>query len=137
MTVIPQKIMSTERQAIHAVYDDPQVDGMEDLYEAKMSLQQNFEQAYAEVIASGDTAAQTWIHFCTAAGALEPKEEDFRRIGTALPATHGLIIRPALHPSNTPQRWENKRHARGQRSPLNILDEQLVAVAPSHIQHDA
>ena len=75
--------MSTERQSIHAVYDDPQVDGMEDLYEAiasKMSLQQNFEQAYAEVIASGDTAAQTWIRFCLHCSRrfeTQPQEEDF------------------------------------------------------------
>lgn len=75
--------MSTERQSIQAVYADPQVDGMEDLYQAiasKMSLQQNFAQAYAEVIASGDKAAKTWIRFCVKSSSrfqTQPKEEDF------------------------------------------------------------
>ena len=37
-------------QSIQAVYADPQVDGMDDLYQAiasKMSPHQNFAQAYA------------------------------------------------------------------------------------------
>ena len=70
-------------QSIQAVYADPQVDGMDDLYQAiasNMSPHQNFEQAYAEVIAAGGTAAQTWIRFCVHSSSrfkTPPKEEDF------------------------------------------------------------
>ena len=70
-------------QSIQAVYANPQVDGMDDLYQAiasKMSPHQNFEQAYAEVIAAGGTAAQTWIRFCLHCSRrfeTQPKEEDF------------------------------------------------------------
>ena len=70
-------------QSIQAVYADPQVDGMDDLYQAiasKMSPHQNFAQAYAEVIAAGGTAAQTWIRFCVQSSSrfkTPPKETDF------------------------------------------------------------
>ena len=70
-------------QSIQAVYANPQVDGMDDLYQAiasKMSPHKNFEQAYAEVIAAGGTAAQTWIRFCVRSSSrfkTQPNEEDF------------------------------------------------------------
>ena len=70
-------------QSIQAVYADPQVDGMDDLYQAiasKMSPHQNFAQAYAEVIAADGTAAQTWIRFCVHSSSrfkTPPKEKDF------------------------------------------------------------
>lgn len=73
----------SDLQSIRAVFDEPQVNGMDDLYQAiasKMSPQQNFEKAYAEVITSGDTAAQTWIRFCVQSSRrfkTPPKEEDF------------------------------------------------------------
>ena len=75
--------MINDCQSIQAVYADTKVDGMEDLYQAIasiMSLQQNFEQAYAEVNGSGDIAAQTWIRFCVQSRSrfkTQPKEEDF------------------------------------------------------------
>ena len=55
-------------QSIQAVYADPQVDGMDDLpsHRIKNEPSAELEQAYAEVIASGDTAAQTWIRFLPA-----------------------------------------------------------------------
>ncbi len=70
-------------QSIHAVYDDPQIEGMEDLYEAiaaKMRNRQSFNQAFGEVIASGGAAAQTWIRFCVQSSTrfqTPPEEVDF------------------------------------------------------------
>ena len=55
------------REEIRAVFADPQLDGMERLYDAigEMLLEgTEFENAYSLVIAAGDDQATTWIRFC-------------------------------------------------------------------------
>ena len=55
------------RDEIHAVFADPQLDGMDRLYEAigEMLLTgTEFENAYSLVIAAGDVQANIWIKFC-------------------------------------------------------------------------
>ena len=55
------------RDEIRVVFADPQIDGMEHLYEAigQMLLAgAEFENAYSFVIGAGDVQATTWIRFC-------------------------------------------------------------------------
>jgi hypothetical protein len=55
------------RDEIRAVFADPQLDGMERLYDAigEMLLEgTEFENAYSLVIAAGDVQATAWIKFC-------------------------------------------------------------------------
>ena len=55
------------RDEIRAVFADPQLDGMERLYDAigEMLLTgAEFENAYSLVIGAGDVQATTWIKFC-------------------------------------------------------------------------
>ena len=55
------------REEIRAVFADPQLDGMDRLYEAigEMLLAgAEFDNAYSLVIAAGDSHATTWIKFC-------------------------------------------------------------------------
>ena len=55
------------RDEIRAVFADPQLDGMDRLYDAigEMLLTgAEFENAYSLVIAAGDVQATTWIKFC-------------------------------------------------------------------------
>ena len=55
------------KQKIRAVFADPQVDGMEVLYQCIGELLKDgaeFDKAYSLVIAAGDTPANTWIRFC-------------------------------------------------------------------------
>ena len=55
------------RDQIRAVFADPQLDGMDHLYDAigEMLLTgAEFENAYSLVIAAGDVQATTWIRFC-------------------------------------------------------------------------
>ena len=52
---------------IRAVFADPQLDGMNHLYDAIGAMlldQADFERAYSLVIAAGDAPATTWIKFC-------------------------------------------------------------------------
>ena len=69
--------------AIHAVYNDPQIEGMEALYAAiaeQLNSGADFEQAYATVVASGGPIAATWIRFCvqcTTRFSTPPIEADF------------------------------------------------------------
>ena len=69
--------------AIQAVYNDPQIAGMEALYAAiaeQLNSGADFEQAYATVVASGDPIAATWISFCvqcTTRFSTPPIEADF------------------------------------------------------------
>ena len=55
------------KEEIRAAFADPQLDGMDRLYEAigEMLLTgAEFENAYSLVIAAGDDQATTWIRFC-------------------------------------------------------------------------
>ena len=55
------------KDEIRAVFADPQLDGMNRLYDAigVMLLDHaDFENAYSLVIAAGDEPATTWIKFC-------------------------------------------------------------------------
>ena len=55
------------RDEIRAVFADPQLDGMERLYDAigEMLLTgAEVENAYSLVIGAGDVQATTWIRFC-------------------------------------------------------------------------
>lgn len=53
--------------AIHAVFDDPQLEGMDQLYAAIAEELRNgadFGQAYSTVIEASGPTAITWIRFC-------------------------------------------------------------------------
>ena len=68
------------RDEIRAVYDDPQVNGMDDLYEAigrAINDGADFDRAYQLVVATGGPAAKTWIRFCVQCSTRfdEPPEE--------------------------------------------------------------
>ena len=55
------------KEEIRAVFADPQLDGMDALYQSIGEMLQDgaeFENAYSLVIAAGDTQATTWIAFC-------------------------------------------------------------------------
>ena len=60
------KSMAT-RDEIRAVFADPQLDGMDCLYDAIGAMLQDgseFQPAYALVVSAGDAPATTWIRFC-------------------------------------------------------------------------
>ena len=68
------------RDEIRAVFADPQLNGMESLYESigEMLLTgAEFEKAYSLVIAAGDVQATTCIKFCVQCATRfdEPPEE--------------------------------------------------------------
>ena len=55
------------REEIRAVFADPQLDGMDELYQCIREMLQDgadFENAYSLVIAAGGNPANTWIRFC-------------------------------------------------------------------------
>ena len=55
------------KEEIRAVFADPQLDGMDALYQSIGEMLQDgaeFDNAYSLVIAAGDTPANTWIRFC-------------------------------------------------------------------------
>ena len=55
------------KDEIRAVFADPQLDGMDGLYDAIGAMLKDgaeFETAYSLVIAAGDAPANTWIRFC-------------------------------------------------------------------------
>ncbi len=55
------------KEEIRAVFADPQLEGMDALYQCIGEMLQNsaeFENAYSLVIAAGDAPANTWIRFC-------------------------------------------------------------------------
>ncbi|WP_071841254.1 hypothetical protein [Synechococcus sp. WH 8020] len=55
------------RDEIRAVFADPQLDGMETLYEAIGAMLNDgaeFDRAYSLVFAAGSEPAKTWIQFC-------------------------------------------------------------------------
>ena len=55
------------KEEIRAVFADPQIDGMDVLYQCIGEMLQDgaeFENAYSLVIAAGDAPANTWIRFC-------------------------------------------------------------------------
>ena len=65
------------------MFTAPEVEGMEELYAAigsRLQAGDDFETAYAEVIAKGGSEATTWIRFCvqSATRFVEPPvEADF------------------------------------------------------------
>ena len=68
------------KEEIRAVFADPQIDGMDALYQSIGEMLQGgaeFENAYSLVIAAGDTPANTWIRFCVqcATRFYDPPEE--------------------------------------------------------------
>ena len=55
------------KEEIRAVFADPQLDGIDALYQCIGEMLQDgaeFDNAYLLVIAPGDTQANTWIRFC-------------------------------------------------------------------------
>jgi hypothetical protein len=55
------------KEEIRAVFADPQIDGMDALYQCIGEMLQygaEFDNAYSLVIAAGDTPANIWIKFC-------------------------------------------------------------------------
>ena len=55
------------REEIREVFADPQLDGMEALYEAIGAMLKDgaeFDRAYSLVIEAGSEPAKTWIQFC-------------------------------------------------------------------------
>ena len=55
------------RDSIRAVFADPQLEGMEDLYQmigAMMKDGVGFERAYELVLQSGANSSMTWVRFC-------------------------------------------------------------------------
>ena len=55
------------KEEIRAVFADPQIDGMDELYQCIGEMLQDgaeFENAYSLVIVAGDTPANTWIRLC-------------------------------------------------------------------------
>lgn len=57
----------TTKDEIRAVFADPQLDGMNHLFDAIGAMllnQTDFERAYSLVIAASDAPAITWIKLC-------------------------------------------------------------------------
>ena len=71
------------RDSIRAVYADPQLEGMEDLYQAIGSMLRDgvgFDRAYELVLQSGANSSKTWVRFCVqSANRFDdpPKESEF------------------------------------------------------------
>ena len=68
------------RDRIRAVFADPQLDGMDRLYQAIGAMLKDgvdFDSAYAQVVQSGADSAKTWIRFCVQSASRfdEPPEE--------------------------------------------------------------
>ena len=84
------------REEIRAVFDDPQLDGMDALYQSIGEMLQDgaeFENAYSLVIAAGDTQANTWIRFCVQCATRfdDPAEEsEFLAVLEEFSRQHGV-----------------------------------------------
>lgn len=55
------------RDNIRAVFADPQLEGMEDLYQAIGAMLKDgvgFDRAYELVLQSGANSSKTWVRFC-------------------------------------------------------------------------
>ena len=68
------------RDSIRAVFADPQLEGMEDLYQAIGAMLKDgvgFERAYELVLQPGANSSMTWVRFCvqSANGFDDPAEE--------------------------------------------------------------
>ena len=68
------------RDRIRVVFSDPQLDGMDGLYQAIGEMLKDgvdFDRAYSLVVQSGTDASTTWIKFCvqSASRFSEPPEE--------------------------------------------------------------
>ena len=71
------------RDSIRAVFADPQLDGMVDLYQAIGEILKDgvdFDRAYDMVVQSGSDASITWIRFCVQSASRfdgPPEESEF------------------------------------------------------------
>ena len=71
------------RDEIHAVFADPQLNGMDRLYQsigARLNAGETFDAAYAAVMEAGGEPATTWIRFCVQCATRfeePPMESDF------------------------------------------------------------
>ena len=78
-----QKVPMASRDSIRAVFADPQLEGMDALYQAIGALLKkgiDFDHAYALVIQSGTDASTTWIRFCVQSASRfdeQPEESEF------------------------------------------------------------
>lgn len=84
------------KEEIRAVFADPQLDGMDRLYEAIGEMLQDgaeFENAYSLVIAAGDAPANTWIRFCVQCATRfedPPVESEFLAVLEEFCRQHGV-----------------------------------------------
>ena len=82
------------KEEIRAVFADPQIDGMDALYQCiKEMLQEGaeFDNAYSLVIAAGDATANTWIRFCVQCATRfndPPEESEFLAVLEEFSRTH-------------------------------------------------
>ena len=69
-----------QQAAIEAVFSDPRIEGMNELYAviaASMACGESFEEAYNRMIQDGGATANNWIRFCVqCAGRFEEPPEE-------------------------------------------------------------
>ncbi len=84
------------KEEIRAVFADPQIDGMDALYQSIGEMLQDgaeFDNAYSLVIAAGDTPANTWIRFCVQCATRfedPPEESEFLAVLEEFSRQHGV-----------------------------------------------
>ncbi len=84
------------KEEIRAVFADPQIDGMDELYQSIGEMLQDaaeFENAYSLVIAAGDVPANTWIRFCVQCSTrfdAPPEESEFLAVLEEFSRQHGV-----------------------------------------------
>ena len=84
------------KEEILAVFADPQVDGMDALYQCIVEMLQDgdeFDNAYSLVIAAGDTPANSWIRFCVQCATRfddPPEESEFLAVLEEFSRQHGV-----------------------------------------------
>ena len=90
---------------IRDVFSNPQLDGMNHLYDAIGAMlldQPDFERAYSLVIAAGDAPATTWIKFCVQCATRfdePPEESEFLAVLEKLCRKQVGLDKPG-HPTN-------------------------------------
>ena len=84
------------KEEIRAVFADPQIDGMDALYQCIVEMLQDgdeFDNAYSLVIAAGDTPANSWIRFCVQCATRfddPPEESEFLAVLEEFSRQHGV-----------------------------------------------
>ena len=84
------------KEEIRAVFADPQLDGMDALYQSIGEMLQDgaeFENVYSLVIVAGDTPANTWIAFCVQCATRfddPPEESEFLAVLEEFSRQHGV-----------------------------------------------